>query len=103
MAVIVYIHGIDCFGTLKGSRIQSGSSVNGLTCYCPGGCGGNIQYISAHQGCHILVYGWLRSSSTHITRDARPKIVDTPLTLIFRMGREFLVLFFGNNGGQYFV
>ena len=86
MAVIVNIYGFDCFGMLKGSQILSGSSVNEISCYCPGGCGGNIRYISAHTGCHILVYGWLCSTTTHITEDARPKIVDTLLMLIFKMG-----------------
>ena len=32
MAIIVYIHGFDCFGTLKDSQILSGSSVNEMSC-----------------------------------------------------------------------
>jgi len=85
VAVIVYIHRFDCYYTLKGSRILSGSSVNEISCYCPRGCGLNIPYISAYKGCHILLYGWLWSRTTHITEDARPNIVDSLLMLIFRM------------------
>jgi len=59
MPVMVYIHRFDCFCTLKGLRIDSGSSVNEISSYCPGGCGGNIPYISANNGSHILVYGCL--------------------------------------------
>jgi hypothetical protein len=67
VAVIVNIHGFDCFGTLKGSRILSGSSVNEMSCYCSGGCGGNIPYIFAHAGCQYVVYGCLILRATHIT------------------------------------
>jgi len=63
-----------------------GSSVNEINCSCLGGCGGNISYIFAYKGCHILVYGCLWSSSTDITEDEREKIVDSPLKLIFKMG-----------------
>jgi len=97
VAVLVYIHGFDCFGTLKGSRILRGSSVNEMSCYCPGGCGGNIPYISAQKGCYIQFSGCLWSSATYITVDARPKIVNAPLTLIFKMGQgafRFLFLLY---------
>jgi len=83
--VIVYIYRFDCYYTLKGSRILSGSSVNEISCYYPGGCGWNIVYISAYKGCHIVLYGCLWSRTTHITEDARPNIVDAVLMLIFRM------------------
>jgi len=86
VAIIVYIYRFDCFCTLKGSRILSGSSVNEISGYCPRGCGRNIPYISAYKGCHILVYGYLGSSATNITEHARPKIVDAPLMLIYKMG-----------------
>jgi len=56
MAVMVYIHRFDCVYTLKGSRILRGSSVDEISFYCPGGCVGNIPYISAYQGCNLLVY-----------------------------------------------
>ena len=85
-AVIVYIHRIYCFGMLRSSQILSGSSLNEMSCYCPGECGRNIPYISAHKGCHNLVYGCLWSSVTEITEDFRPKIIDALLTLIFKMG-----------------
>jgi len=76
VAISVCIYGFDCFGTLNGSRILRGSSANEMRCDCPGGCGGNILYISAYEGCHLIVYGWLWLSTTPITDDARPKIVD---------------------------
>jgi len=94
---MVYIHRFDCFCTIKGSRILGGSSVNEMSCYCPGGCGGNIPYLSAYKGCHLLVYGCLWSSATHITEDARPIIVDAALTLIFKLGKgafRFLFLLY---------
>ena len=72
---IVYRHGFDWFGMLRCSRILSGRSVIDISCYSPGGCGGNILYISAQKGCHILLYGCLWSSDTQITEDARPYIV----------------------------
>jgi len=86
VAVTVYIHHFDCFCTVKGSRILSGSSVYKIYCYCPGGCGGNMPYISAYRGCHIHVFGCVWSSATHIAEDATPTIVDALLTLIFKMG-----------------
>jgi len=82
---MVYIHRFNCFYTQKGWRILSGIWVNELGCHCPGGCGGNILHISAYKGCHILHYGYLRSCTTNITEDARPLIIDAPLTCIFRM------------------
>jgi hypothetical protein len=86
VAVVVYIHGFDSFGKLKYSRIISGSSVNEMSCYCPGGCGGNIPYLSVHTGSYYSVYGCLKSSATFITEDARPKIVHASLTVICKMG-----------------
>jgi hypothetical protein len=85
VAVIVYTPSFECYYTLKGSRILSGSSVNERSCYCTGGCGLNIMYISAYEGCHILLYGCFWSSTTNITEDARPIIVDAWLSLNFRM------------------
>jgi len=86
MAITVYIHCFDCFCTPKDSRTLTGCSVNGLSCYCHGGCGRNIPYISAYKCCHSLVYECLWSSATHITKAARPRIVNALLTLIFNMG-----------------
>jgi hypothetical protein len=85
VAVIAYIHHFDCYYTLKCSRILSGCSVNEISRYCPGGCGQNILYISGYKGGHILRYGCLWSSTTHITKVARPNIIEALLTLIFRM------------------
>jgi hypothetical protein len=80
---MVYIHCFDCLYTLQGSEILSGSSVNEI--FCPRGCGGNMPYISAYIGCNMLLYGFLRSSATNITEDARPIIIDAQLMLIFRI------------------
>jgi len=85
VAVIVYIYRFDCYYTLNGLRILSGSSVNEISCYSPRGCGQNISYTSAYKGCHILLYGCFWSCTTHITQDARPNIIDAPVRLIFRM------------------
>jgi len=41
-AIMVDIHHFDCICTLKGLPIVSCSSVNEISCYSPGGCGGNI-------------------------------------------------------------
>jgi hypothetical protein len=86
VAVIVYIHCFNYFGMLKGSWILSRSSGNEMSCYCPRWCGGNIAYILAHKGSHVLVYGYLWSMATSIINDARPKIFDAPWALIFKMG-----------------
>ena len=56
---MVYIHGFDCVSMLHGLQILSGRALNEISCYCPGGCGGNIPYISAYKGCHIIVHGCL--------------------------------------------
>jgi len=85
VAGMVYIHCFDCFYMLKGSRILSVRSANEISCYCPRGCSGNVRYISAYRHCHILLYGCWGSSATPITDDARPKIVDALLTLMFGM------------------
>ena len=57
VGIIVFIHGFDCLGTPKGLRILNGSSVNEMSSYHPRGSGRNIPYISAHTGCHLLLYG----------------------------------------------
>ena len=87
MAVIVYIHHFDCLCTLKGSRTLGSSSVNEISCYCPGGWPGNILCLSVYKCCHGLGYGSMRLSATHITEDAGLKIVDAPLMRMFRMGQ----------------
>jgi hypothetical protein len=85
VVVIVYICHFDWFCRSKGSRPVGGSSVNEMNCHFPGGCGGNIPYIFAYTGCHIFVCGYLWSSATDMTKDARSKTVDAPLMLIFKM------------------
>jgi len=86
VVIIVYIHFFDCFCSLKGSRRRDDSSVNDMSCDYPGGCRGNIPSVSASKGCQVIFYECLWSGATQITEDARPKIVDPPLTLIFKMG-----------------
>jgi len=39
------------------------------------------------EGSQYLGDEWLQPFATEITHDAQPKIVETPLTLIFRMGQ----------------
>ena len=39
------------------------------------------------KGCHDIIYELLPHCNTYITQDPTPKIVDTPLTLIFKMGQ----------------
>jgi hypothetical protein len=86
VVVIGYIRRFDWFYRLKDSRTIGSSSVNEINCYCPGGWGGNIPYVFAYKGCRIVVYGYMWSSATDITEDAGAKIVDAPLTLIFKIG-----------------
>ena len=86
LVIIANIHCFNWFCRSKGSRTPGGSSVNEFSCYCPGGCGGNIPYIFAYNACNNLIWDCLWSSATHITQDASAEIVDAPLTLIFNMG-----------------
>jgi len=103
VAVTVYVHRFDCFCMVNGSRKLSSSFVHELCCYCPGGCGGNIPYISAYQGCHIIVDGCFWSSATHIGKMQH----QTSLMLLWHpfsnWGRECFTFSFGYKGGQYFV
>jgi hypothetical protein len=71
---------------LNGSRTLGGSSVNEINRDCTGGCGGNIPNIFAYAGCCNVVNGYMWSSATDNTEDARAKIIDAPLTIIFKMG-----------------
>jgi hypothetical protein len=41
-------------------------------------------YIFADKGCQYAAYNSVQQFTTQITNEAKPKIVDTPLTLIFR-------------------
>jgi hypothetical protein len=47
------------------------------------------------------IYECLHPIATQITRDARPKIIDSPLTLICRMGQGAFLTCFDYKGGQY--
>jgi hypothetical protein len=53
--MIVTLHRFDSLYTPKGSRILSGNSLNEISCYCPGGCGGNIPYISADMAAILFI------------------------------------------------
>ena len=86
VAVIFYIHCFDSFCTSTSSRTLSGGYANGVSCFCRGGCGGNMLCIFTYTGCHVLVYGCLRSSASNITEAARPKIINAPKTLISKIG-----------------
>jgi len=47
----------------------------------------HVASVFACKGSQYLVYGCLKPIASYITDDARPKIVDAPLRLIFRMGQ----------------
>ena len=59
----------------------------------------------SNEGGQYLSYDYLQPMATLITQDARPKIVDAPLTLRWHSfpgwGRERLSTYFGHKGGQY--
>ena len=86
MVSIVYLRDSYWFSMSKRLRTIGGSSGNEINRYYAGEWGGNIPYIFANKGCGILVYGCLWSSATDINEDARAKIFDAPMTLIFKMG-----------------
>ena len=88
VAVIVYKHHFDCFWTLNSSWILSGCFVNEMRCNCPGGCRRNIPFLFTYIGCQQHLYVCFRSRVTHMTEDAKPRIVDALLTLIFKIGQE---------------
>jgi hypothetical protein len=43
-------------------------------------------YLFADKGCYYAMYNSLQQFRTQITNDAKPKIVETPLIVIFRRG-----------------
>jgi len=47
------------------------------------------------------MYDCLQQIATQMTQDAKPKIVDAPLTLISRMGLGAWLSFFHYQGSQY--
>jgi len=50
------------------------------------------------KGSQYPVYEWLQPIATKVIQDAQPKIVDTPLALIFRMGSDHVVYSFAKKG-----
>jgi len=94
MAANVYIWSFDWIYRLKCSGSLSSSIEIELCCDCPGGCCGTISCLSAYKGCQNRVYRCLRSFTTKITQDSRPKIIVTLLTLMVKMGQgECSILF----------
>jgi len=87
VAIIDCIQCFDRFYRLKRSWTLGCGIVNEMSCNCLGGCRANISCLSAYHGCQFLVYRCLRSRAIWITRDARPKGLDAPLTLMFKMGQ----------------
>jgi len=85
-AIIVYIRSFDCYYKLKQSWIISCCFEKTIRCHCPGGGHGNISCLSGNTGYQVLVCICLQSSATKITQDARPKMVDALLMIIFKMG-----------------
>jgi len=47
----------------------------------------HVAFVFASKGGQYLICGGLQPIATQITQDARPKIIDTPLTLIVRMAQ----------------
>ena len=103
MAVMFYIPHFDDFAMLTRSWTLSWRFVNEMSCYCPGGCRGNIPYLSAYRGWQLPVYGCLWSSATCISEDGRPKIVDPPLRLIIQKGQGGCCSLCIVEGGWYLI
>jgi len=77
VSVSVNMQSYDRFYRHKPSGTLNPSLENELSSICPGGCHGNISYLSGYKGCQLMVYRCLWSSATWITQDAWPEIVDT--------------------------
>jgi len=52
-------------------------------------------YLFADNCCEYAVYNAVQQSTTQITNDAKPKVVDSLLMLICMMGQEVCSHFFG--------
>ena len=85
MAVIDIIRSFDRFCRLKHSWTLICRFVNEISCYHPGGHRRNISCLSSYTGCRLHVDGCLWSSTSYVTENARAKISNAPLTLIFKM------------------
>jgi len=48
---------------------------------------GSVAIVSATKGSQYFIYGCSQPIATEVTQDGKPKIFDTRLTLIFRMGQ----------------
>jgi len=44
-------------------------------------------FLFATQGSKRLIYRWLQLIATFVTQDAKPKMIDAPLMVIFRIGQ----------------
>jgi len=71
-SVIVYIGCSDSFSMLKRSGTLRCIILYEISCYCPGGCRGNVACLSAERGCQFLCNRRLQSCATWITQAARP-------------------------------
>jgi len=49
---------------------------------------GACRYFFGYKGGQYSIYDILQPFTTQITKDANPKIVDAPLTIIFNMGQR---------------
>jgi hypothetical protein len=79
------IWGFGYFDTLKCSWKRKYSIVVRICRYWQGSCHGNISCWSAYESYQLLVDRCLQSTTTWITQHIRLKVVDTLLTLIFKM------------------
>lgn len=70
---------------LKPSWTLSCHSVNEICCYFAGGYCGKILCLSANEGSELVVRRNLRLSISYIAQDEWSLIIDTLLTLMFRM------------------
>jgi len=50
-------------------------------------CGDHVALSFANKASQYRIYEWPQPIATQITNNSKPKIVDAPLTLIFRMGQ----------------
>jgi len=78
------IQRFDRSNKLKCSCLHSCNCINESSWYYLGGCRGNISCFSFYNTCQLLIFKWLRSSTTWITEYKHPRIIDPPLSLIFK-------------------
>jgi len=74
--------------TMPWSTNMQNQKLLSLCCHSFCGCGNvYLKLCFSRTGHHYFEYTLLPHSVPHFGQDARPKIVDTPLRLIFRMGQ----------------